>query len=101
MKMRKEREKEREYSWFVESLDSHTNAVLARELPEEDLKEGILCADGRHNLWQCPWNFVAKLMRSKRDLGLKFTIFNQEGNGKIRESLFLRKRRRRRVLVRQ
>ena len=91
----------KEYRWFVEPLDSLTNGILAMELPEENTQKRVLCSNGYHDLWECPWSFVAKLRRSRKDLKLKFKVFNQKGNGKIRESLFLRKRRRRRVLVRQ
>ena len=84
--------KKRNYSWFIEPRDSHTNEVLARELTEDDFKKGVLCVDGRHNLWQCPWDFVRNLIKSRKTLKVNFKVFNQQGNGAIRECMFLKKK---------
>ena len=84
---------ERKYIWLIEPLDSHTNEVISREVPEENFSRGVICEDGiPHNLWGCDYRIVATLIRSKRDLGLKFRIFNRCGNGKIRECAFLFKK---------
>jgi len=82
--------KKRDYKWFVEPLDSHTNGVISNEVPEENFSHGVICEDGKpHNLWECSFQVVSALMRSQRNLNLQFKIFNREGKGKIRECTFL------------
>ncbi len=87
--------RKRNYIWLIEPLDSHTNEVISREVPEENFSRGVICEDGiSHNLylWECDYRIVATLIGSKRDLDLKFRIFNRCGNGQIRDCAFLFKK---------
>ena len=81
--------KQREYTWFVEPLDAHTNKVVSGDLPVENAG-AYLCVDGQHyNLWRCSSPKVQALWRSRETLGLKLKIWVKEGNGVIREKTFL------------
>ena len=80
----------RNYTWFVEPLDSHTNKVFSDELLEEDFYRDLVCQSGiRRNLWRCSWKSVSEFWNSKNDLGLRFKVYSQEGQGQIRECTFL------------
>ncbi len=82
--------KARIYAWFVEPSDSHTNEVFSREISEENLNRDIVCEDRRRRtLWACDNQTVSMFWRSRQDLKIRFKIFCQEGNGKIRECTFL------------
>ncbi len=72
------------YTWFIEPLDSHTNEVLARRLPEENASCHTLEDGQEHNLWQCASDFVWFLKRSQENLALRFKVYNKAGQGKIR-----------------
>ncbi len=78
--------KREKYSWFIEPLDSYTNGVIARELSGENFEREILCGDKvKRNLWRCAsYDIIAKLLRRKNDINVKFNIFVREGGGKIR-----------------
>jgi hypothetical protein len=82
-------------TWFVEPLDSHTNAVFARELPEEDLCQKIFCADGfTRTFWRCPWPLVKFFWESRVSEGLNFEVLNICGlnrriAGRVRIKTFL------------
>jgi len=80
----------RQYTWYVEATDSYTNMVLSQHLVDELRHEGKICADDeRHDLWECPnYASVSRFMRDRYDLGLHFTVFIQEGAGKIRKWRF-------------
>jgi len=85
----------RKYVWYIEPLDSATNEVLSRELAGFSRK--VICEDSKkHNLWDCSWDFVFALKKSKKHLDLKFRVFNRRGMGQIREFKFpyLKKRKR-------
>lgn len=84
----------REYFWYLEPLDSHTNEVIGKYLWEDENAEtSRLCADGiRRNLWRCQWCDVERFQNSRQDLKLKFKVFVQEGQGQIR-AWFLTKTR--------
>lgn len=74
------------YSWFIEPLDSFTNEVISRELPEENCSRETLCADGKkRNLWRCGYALISQLKRSKKYSNLKFRVFVRQGGGKIRQ----------------
>jgi len=82
--------KKREHEWFLEPRDSHTNEVLSRNLSAEDFSEAMLCSDGKTRpLWRCPSGLVFFLWRSRQNLKIRFSIFSQEGKGKIRRCTFL------------
>lgn len=88
---------DREYEWFLEPLDSNTNEIVARVLPDENFSENVICGDGKeHKLWACDWAFVFIMKESKGALGAKFRIFNRCGRGPIRECKFLYQGKRKR-----
>ena len=74
----------RTYIWYVEPLDSATNATLARELPEEDALRALPVEGKVVNLWRVSSATLAMLKKSRKDQNLKFRTYNREGNGKIR-----------------
>ena len=78
----------RDYSWYVEPLDAHTNEWVGKYLWEESAGNSlVLCFDGiRRDLWRCDRDFVTKLKNSRHQLHFKFRIFVQEGRGPIRLS---------------
>ncbi len=81
---------EREYTWFIEPLDSHTNQIIAQELINKDFGRESFCEDGKeHNLWVCPLDFIKFFCKSKKDFNLKFNVYNKRGQGKIRKCKFL------------
>lgn len=76
----------KEYFWYVQPLDSHTNKVIAGQLPE--MSEDSFRKKG--NLWECSLEFVTSLYASKADFDLKFKIWGKQGHhGKITEKTFL------------
>lgn len=80
-----------EYTWYVKPLDAQTNQTIALIVDEENFCSGSY-------LWRCDVSIVLSLIKSIKTLGLKFKIFNQQGNGKIREIplSILNKRKRKR-----
>ncbi len=85
----------REYAWFLEPLDSHTNKVFSLQIPLDSFSK-VLCGDGKiHNLWPCSPEKVSAFFRSREDLALRFKIFCREGHGKVRDGAFLFKRKKR------
>ncbi len=90
--------KKRKYRWYLEPLDSRTNSIIAGELPEENAHRALICQDGvPRNLWECPEDFFHVVARSAKSINLKFKIFCQEGNGKIRECSFLYRKKRKKL----
>lgn len=83
------------YIWFVYPKNSHTNGVLANELPEENLHRDVLCHDNVvRTMWQCPSRLLDYFWQSEEDLGIDFQIFNVAGSirdiaGRVRECTFL------------
>ena len=79
------------YKWFIEPMDCcFTNEVIARYIPSENYKQV-----GKKHLWECPYSFIERLKASRTSWGVKFKIFKQEGQGKIREfdeKIFSKKR---------
>lgn len=87
--------KNKEYRWYVEPLDAHTNEVVAREVGAERLHLGLPDEDGiPRNVWECQWPLVNILRRSRKQLNLQFLVFVREGQGKMRSAGFLGKRKR-------
>ncbi len=85
-------EKGRQYRWFVEPLNAHTNTFFSREFPEENAFRGVPDNEGgKHDVWLVDGDArkVRTFVDSKESLGLKFNIFVQEGNGKMRSANFL------------
>jgi len=75
----------RTYSWFLEPMNAHTNAVFAREFSEENFCRGLRDKDGSsHNLWRCPGELIARFRNSSRELGISFFVYCREGNGALR-----------------
>ena len=81
---------ERKYQWFVEPLSIETNAILARELSEENFLREVPDENGlKHNFWSVPYRLLSSLRNSGLKNNIKFEIYVREGNGKIRSARFL------------
>lgn len=53
----------RNFIWYLEPLNPHTNEVIGKNVGEENAQEDVVCDDGeRRNLWRC------KDYRQARDL---------------------------------
>ena len=79
----------RNYYWFVEPLDSHTNLIISNQLSEENSGQ-FLCTDQQHhNLWRCSFEQALSFWKSKRDLSMNMNVWNQQGRGDIRPCNFL------------
>ncbi|MSR76559.1 MAG: hypothetical protein EXS68_03130 [Candidatus Ryanbacteria bacterium] len=91
------------YRWYVEGIDSHTNAAIALWLEDDTrAQKGLRCEDGvRRNLWLCDYSFVRRLQLSRQDAQLDFLVFSQRGNGAIRRWRFTRSRKQVRVALAQ
>jgi len=81
--------KKREYTWYVEPLDSHTNLAVSMQLSEENFGQFVCADQERHNLWRCDLLEAVAFWRSKISAGLTLNVYNQEGNGQIRLCNFL------------
>lgn len=73
--------------WYIESKDSHTNSVIAEALDGLHSAEKfvtVICSDDqKRGLVEVPnYAFVSRLLRSQKDLNLKFVVFRSQGNGK-------------------
>lgn len=72
--------KAKEYTWFLEPLNSRTNKVFGQDLGEENSHNVFICNDGKqHNLWECTFNYANSAWESKEDLDLKFKVWNRQG----------------------
>ncbi|MFC1594980.1 hypothetical protein ACFL3E_00950 [Patescibacteria group bacterium] len=79
----------RNYRWYIEPFDSHTNEVISKELPEETFLRDFPDEHGKtHNVWPCNHQFVALMQRNQKQQSLMFRIFNSEGGGKMRKVTF-------------
>ena len=79
-------------TWFVEPLDPVTNAAIAEFLTDTEIHYGKTCADGQpHDLWDCDYRFVARLLAATEWSKLKFRIFRRRGGGKIERWKFASK----------
>lgn len=77
-------ESKSEYTWYVRPLDSETNRIIAPQLSEEKICEVTI--NGKSvKLWQCTRDDINSFKRSQEALGLKFKVYNRQGNGQIRE----------------
>src|SRR3989338_8271726 len=87
--------KSKEYTWYVEPLDAHTNGVISSELSAESFRRDLRDEDGAlRKVWECGWPLVAKLRRNRRQQNLQFLTFVRAGHGKMRSAAFLGKRKR-------
>ena len=74
----------REYTWFLEPLDSHTNEAISREVDENSSKRDVLCSDKKkRDLWECLYSGLTKFRRSKTQLSLKFQVWRRKGAGAV------------------
>lgn len=81
------------HKFFIEAHSDNTNEILGKNqrfLSEDQLYDGVKCADGKpHQLWGCPnYSFVKKLVKNKDRFGVDFTVWHQEGGGIIKEWVF-------------
>jgi hypothetical protein len=98
-----EARKKRSYHWFVEPLDANTNAAISKLVPEVDEIVGMHDEkDTVRNVYRINGRQLSMLQSSKTQIGLKFNVYVQEGNGKIRSfNLPSVKRKKREVSARQ
>ncbi|KKU65435.1 MAG: hypothetical protein UX89_C0029G0007 [Parcubacteria group bacterium GW2011_GWA2_47_16] len=76
-------------TWFVEPLDPQTNAAIAEFLTVTEIHDGVVCADGEsHDLWDCDYRFISRLIGAAKRFGLKFRVFRRRGQGQIEEWRF-------------
>ncbi|MDP2945881.1 MAG: hypothetical protein Q8N61_00280 [bacterium] len=82
--------------WLVEPKDSHTNEVLSRLRPGEEIQTVKVILPGNITkevkVWQISFADLTVLERSKTS-GLNYRAYAQEGNGRIRPHLYLLKKR--------
>lgn len=76
--------------FYVEAT-SHTNEVIAGELPTENLHKDVLCIDGKsRNFWLCDYRFITMLKKNRKSGQLAFKVWYREGRyGPVREWPFL------------
>ena len=80
--------KQRTYTWFVADPCSITQKYIlsVSKCSETEISVDKLCADGKQrNLWQVSSETRNYLVQQKRVDRLRFKVFCQENNGKIRE----------------
>jgi len=81
--------------WLVEPKDEHTNEVLSRLRPGDEIQETEVTLPGnitkRVKAWQVSFKDLTFLERSKHK-GLDYNPYAQEGNGQIRPHLYLLKK---------
>jgi hypothetical protein len=85
----------RDYAWYVEPFDSHTNLAVSMQLPEENFGQIVLPDGQMHNLWRCTSRQARTFWKDRKNMGLQLNIYNQEGNGEIRMCNFLFKKTKR------
>jgi hypothetical protein len=89
---------ERQYRWFMEPLDEHTNKTIGKELSEENALRDVRDNEGRkHNVWLFGDDLgrLRAFVNSKKTMCLNFNVYVQKGGGKIRCVNFLFGRRKR------
>lgn len=74
--------KSQKTDWFIEPLDSDTNAAIARLFESREACPGMRCADGKeHDLWPCrAYTELEVVHNSRKQLKLNFRIFVRRGN---------------------
>ena len=89
------------YSWFIEPGNQNTNDAIAKLLgqnAEESLELSVLCADGElRDLWRVAHHVVRTMIHNAGTPWVGFRIFNQCGNGQIRDvtDVFTKKKKER------
>jgi len=85
----------KQYTWFIEPLDAHTNHVISERVSADDNFSESLCNEGVtvEYLWRCPRKIINALERSRPQLNLRFNIYVQQGKGKVRQWIFSKKRK--------
>ncbi|HLD28177.1 MAG TPA: hypothetical protein VJB67_01035 [Patescibacteria group bacterium] len=82
--------KERFYYWYIEPLDAKTNEIIGKNLSESDFSENLRCADEvLRSMWACSHLLIERFTDSQRQLGIRFNVYCQEGNGPIRRWKFI------------
>lgn len=78
--------RDRHYRWFVEPLNKRTNETIDMNSDATvEFRGEQTCSDGQmHRLWQCERRFIAHLRCNQQSLGLRFKVFVQQDEGKIR-----------------
>ena len=81
--------------WLVEPKDDHTNEVVSRLRPGEEIQEVEVTLPGntvkKVKAWQISYSDLIFLERRKTS-NLNYRAYAQEGNGKIKPHLYLLKK---------
>jgi hypothetical protein len=81
--------------WLVEPKDEHTNEVLSRMRPGEEIQTVKASLPGNITkeikVWQVSFRDLTFLEQSKHK-GLNYNSYSQEGDGKIRPHPYLLKK---------
>lgn len=81
--------------WLVEPKDKHTNEVLSRLRPGDEIQEVEVTLPGnitkKIKVWQLSFKDLTFLGRSKSN-ELNYRAYAQEGGGQIRPHLYLLKK---------
>lgn len=82
--------------WLVEPKDEHTNEVLSRIRPGDEIQEVTVTLPGnatkKIKVWPISYSDLTFLEQSKHK-GLNYRAYAQEGRGRIRPHLYLLKKR--------
>ena len=78
--------RQRDYTWYVQPLNAHTNLSVSMHLPEENFNQE---KQGIPNLWECTEEQARAFWKSRDDSGLDLNIYNQEGAREVRKCNFL------------
>ncbi|MDD2807111.1 MAG: hypothetical protein PHW95_01135 [Patescibacteria group bacterium] len=87
--------KEREYRWYLEPLDAHTNEVLARNVGIAEEIGEYSTTEGSKHLYLVDREVIRYVKQSQTTLHICFQIYVQEGSGQIRLSKFVDGKKRR------
>lgn len=81
--------------WLVEPRDDHTNEVLSRIRPGDEIQEVTVSLPGnitkKIKVWQVSFSDLTFLEQSKHK-GLNYNSYSQEGDGRIRPRPYLLKK---------
>ena len=69
--------KEKRSQWFIEPIDAFTNRVLSNLMNQDDIQEGLSCADGsRRRAWQCDYDVIT-IFHNNPNNELKFRVWTR------------------------
>lgn len=82
----KANENGKNYRWFLQPLNDHTNEAIARALIEKaaivEISQWPTIDDRSVMVWECPFEVINAFVRSKGQ-GIKFNIYNCSDRQKV------------------